>query len=220
MVAVGCAWDPPGPAVPATLGEERGFTPIRSADLLPDRDEAGRFRVTTSSGRESDRPSSTTVTNEGWTFWIRGKNRTVLERGPGGELLLKEDESLNRDFRAVYDPPLLLLPPVLRENVKAEGESHVTVYDLETGEEKTSGSIRYELIHVRQGPVRIDDEEHEGYTLRQTRRMDFPLFNVDMTIEIGMVPGVGVASDKIWQRVTAALGLYKQETYYHSERIE
>ncbi len=217
-LALACAADAPGPAIPPpTPG---GITPIRSVDLLPTRDQAGRFHVTTSSGTESDRDAATTLTPDGWNVWIRGKNRAYLQRGPADELLLQRDDSLNRDFYAIYDPPLLLLPPMLRDGIQATGKSRVTVYDLETGKEKTHGSIRYELTYVGQGPVKIGDRDLPGYTLRQRRQMVFPLFDVDMTVQIEMVPGIGVVSDRVWQRISAALGLYKQETSYHSERIE
>ena len=182
---------------------------VSPEEVLPKRDVAGRYEIVKDGERTTAAFTLKRVDSGVWMLEIEGHQTARWELDKEGSLRLPWQTSVDQGVRVEYEPALVLLPAKGAGVSRTEAE--MTVYHLDSGEQKTAGKCAY--VVSPGGPGMFEPALEERLTLyaSSVRRIDVPLADATVAAEVAYAKERGpIATDLT--RVLRPLGLFASTT--------
>ena len=149
-----------------------------------------------------------------WRIRVGGLYETHLLREADGALRARTEIDHEENVRVEYDPPILLLPEVLRVGEPVTDRTHMVIRNRRTGAVRQQGpcKVTVELVHRRE--VRTPAGTMQAWVVRTVREADLGLADFRVVITEAYVPQRGLVA-KHTDRVVRLLRAVPQRTVEH-----
>ena len=189
--------------------------PVLARELLPLRQMTGEFWVR--SDRGPDRTVSYSLKSDDGQLWIETLEHlqvTVLKLTPEGGVAINHEIAFDERVRVEYDPPLLLLPPLLERGKPVETICRMTVLNLSDGQLRESGQVVYTVELIGGQTIESHDGRDNAFVLTMKREIQLLTARSTVFIRAAYVPGKGLVAEHV-VRETKILGMIstRQEQY-------
>ena len=182
---------------------------VSPEEVLPKRDVAGRYEVVKDGERTTAAFTLKRVDSGVWMLEIEGHQTARWELDQEGSLRLPWQTSVDQGVRVEYEPALVLLPAKGAGVSRTEAE--MTVYHLDSGEQKTAGRCEYVVSPGGPGAFEPALDAMVALYSSSVRRIDVPLAVATVTTEVAYAKERGpIATDLT--RVLRPLGLFASTT--------
>ena len=212
-VVVGCAARQPQPVPMPTPPAEQIAQAVAATQVFPLRRRS--YELILSTPEHEDRPLNVTVTKQGefWVMTIAERSSMFIQQLPTGDLAIMRETDLRENVRIEYQPAIVLLPAKLAAGVTRQGQVQMTVYNLDTGQQRAKGTSHYQINVAGLQPVETANGPINAWVVHTRRDMDLSFADAHVTLETAYAPMLGQVYEQAQVR-TVTLGLFAKERSY------
>ncbi|RJQ82136.1 MAG: hypothetical protein C4519_08185 [Desulfobacteraceae bacterium] len=122
---------------------------------------------------------------EGWELFFEGLYTLLIRRDRRGAVAIEEVDLQERGKRIVFEPPLTLIPEVLRAGERIQNAGRADIFDLQTGEPTHSAGYDFTIRTMSRAVFNIPAGRISGYLLEYEFHIDLALANIRIDLESG-----------------------------------
>lgn len=217
MLIAGCQSMPPlhptdQLADPAALNGEA--TAISPAELLPLKPNHGFYRLHPSDEQDQDLPFHWTPDPDHQELWrqeIQQHTITWMKRLADGSMAIVREDDLQEEVSIEYEPALVVLPANL-STASHQGQTQMTVRDLDDRRLKAAGECQYQVHWLGRQKLQTYGGIIDCHLIRVHRMIRLPIARVNVDVITAYQTGHGQIAERVVQ-TTQALGFFgSQET--------
>lgn len=193
---------------------------VTSRELLPL--ERRALVVELSAGSQEDRRARLEMAPHGrrsgeWEITLEGRRRTNVREDPRRGIVIMSEEFLDRRQMVGFDPPVVLVPPVLEPGMDQTSRSRATLYRLEDGSLAGTGTATHRVREQGWSWIRTPAGERRVFMVRIDQTLSLGGATVETTVLSGYEPGLGRVYQ--WRSTTTRRAGEFGETMVESLRL-
>ena len=192
--------------------------PVKAEQLMPMEPRQGIYLVTEGPDKGKQVPFTLEQRGDSWILTKEGLTWHELKRDDRGNILILRESDLRDQRQVDYDPPIVLLPFVVDENVSTMGKTHVTIRNTQTGSVMHRGDCKWQLNFIGLQPREIPAGTFLTYHLQATRQIRLALTETTVTIDFDYVLGKGMVATG-FKQVIRFMGLSINRTTWRLEQL-